>query len=482
MSWSQTGRILLVWPAHGHVLNRKLDLNLVKRHASMMGTQIALVTHNSEVRFYARQIGIPVFDSPRRAQATNWRDTRRLNLNLQRNPKQSTLESLQKSIRPQTTAWLEHPATRILCFGFSVLALFTLAIYILPSSKIMLSPQVEIQSMRFNLSADPSITIINFSTGCLPTYSQNVIVEGHDLTTVTGSTTIPDEPATGSLRFANISDQKISIPAGTIVSTLDDDPVRFIISSIIDLSVNPHQSVVLAARAIKPGSSGNLLPNHLVAIEGDLGLNLTVTNPFATYGGTDVSVPSPSAQDLRLLNDRLRSKLKQIALTQIQSILPDADTLISPTLSIMETLEETSIPSIGEPGNQLELSLRLRVQSQVVSGEVLHSLVTPIMDSNTPTGYLPLQNTLEITRISNPTLGEDGNAYWAINAARKLQVDIPAKRVVDIIKGVTVAQALERLSASLPLTKQAEIVLTPYWWPRLPFLTMRMDVVQLEIR
>jgi len=482
MSWSQTGRILLIWPEHGHVLNRQLDLILVKRYAVTLGAQLALVTHDSEVSFFADQIGIPVFGSTRLAQDTHWRDIQRRKINPQRNSQPSTLVRIQKIIQLPTPTWLEHPITRFFSFGLSVLALLALGIFILPSAKIVLSPQDQIQSMRFDIIADPSTTSIIFSTGSLPTYIQDVIVEGRDTITSTGYTVIPDEHATGSLSFTNTSTQKIKIPAGTIVSTPGSNIVRFITSSTKDVMVNPNQSVLLDARALTPGSSGNLPPEQLVKIEGDLGLDLTVTNPLATQGGTDVKIPSPSAQDLQLLDERLRNKLKQTALMDLQSTLPDEDTLILPTLTITETLSEISTPAIGEPSNQLELSLRLTVQSQVVSGEVLHRLVTPIMDSNTPNGYLPIPSTLEIIRINSPTLGGDGKAHWTINATRKLQTDIPAQRVIDIVKGVNVSQASERLSVSLPIAEQAQIVTAPSWWPRLPFLAMRIEVVQPEIR
>lgn len=482
MSWSQTSRILLLWPEHGSVLNRRLDLHLVKRHAASLGAQLALVTYDSEVRFYAKQLGIPVFDSPPQAQDTQWSVIQHNKVVLPRKSQISNLDRLRQITHPRTPAWLVHPATRVLCFGISVLALFALGIFILPGAKIILSPQVETQTMRFDLIADPSTTSINYSTGSLPTYNHDVIVEGRATLTSTGSMVIPDEFATGSLRFTNISNQEINIPSGTIISTLGNNAVRFIIATTDDVIVNPHKSVLLDARAIKPGSSGNLTPNQLVAIEGELGLDIKVTNPLATHGGTDASVPSPSTKDLQRLRDRLSKQLKQTALTQIQSILPGEDTLILPSLKIIETLAETSIPSIGEPGNQLELSLRLRVQSQVVSGEVLHSFVMPIMDSNTPNGYLATSNTLKITQISSPTLGEDGNPHWTIKATRTLQTDIPAVRVVDIIKGVDVAQASDRLSASLPLSEHAQIKLAPSWWPRLPFLALRIEVIQPEIR
>jgi hypothetical protein len=482
MDWSQIRRILLVWPKHGHVLNHLLDLNLVKRHADMMGAQLALVTHDSEVRYYAHQIGIPVYDSPRHAQDIHWRVSRYKKIDIQGSSQYIHLVNLRKIIHPQTPVWMEHPVTRFLCFCFSVIALFALGIYVLPGAQIIISPHVEMQSMRFDLLADPSSTTINFSTGSLSTYNQDVVVEGHDSITTTGSAIIPDKSAVGDLQFTNISNQKILIPAGTIVATLDSSPVRFITLNSNAITINPNQSVFLTARAIKPGSSGNIPADHLIAIESDLGLDLSVTNPSAAHGGTDATVSSPSSQDLQLLRDRLRSKLKLTALTEMQPILPDEDTLISPTITIVETLAEIYNPTIASPGNRLELSLRLHIQSQVVSGKALLSLVTPILDSNTPMGYSPIINSLEITRLNNPTPGEDGTAHWTIHASRKLQVDIPGNHIIDNITGLTVAQAVERLSTSFPLEDQTKILVSPDWWPRLPFVPMRMEVVKLDSR
>lgn len=478
MSWSQTGRILLVWPSGGHILDRRLELNLIKRHASMLGAQLALVTREAEVLFIAQQIGIPVFDSPRRAQEAHWRTDKRKNFNLQKKNNPSNLANLRKLLQPQTHAWLEHPATRIVCFVISVFALFALGFFILPSATLLLNPQVETQSMTLVLTADPSLTAINLSTGSLPTYSQEVVVEGGDSLSATGSVLIPDQTAITELSFTNNSDRKLNIPAGTVVTTIGSDPIRFTTSSKDEVPVEPGKEVVLNARAIEPGTSGNLPPDTLVAIEGELGLDFTVTNPYATHDGTDVSIPTPSMQDLRFLRERLNDILNQAALTKLQSLLPIDDTLIAPSLKILETLEETSAPAVGEPGNQLSLSLRLRFQSQVVSGEVLHSLVTPILNANTNTGYSPIVSTMELTRLTIPTLGEDGKAHWNLRAQRKIQADLPATQAIDLVKGESVPRAIQLLHDSLPIVEQVQITLTPNWWPRLPFLPMRIQVIQ----
>jgi hypothetical protein len=219
----------------------------------------------------------------------------------------------------------------------------------------------------------------------------------------------------------------------------------------------------------------------LTVIEGGYGSDVIVTNPSATYSGTDATVPTPSTQDFQILQARLIDQLNQAALTELHSILPAEDTLITPTLSIVETLEVTSLPAKGEPGNQLEVTMRLHFQSQAVSGDILRRLVTPLLDSNTPVGYSPINNSLVITQLNQPSLAQDGTVHWTVSAVRNLQVDIPNNRAIDIVKGSTIAEAKERLAASLPLEDQAQIELAPKWWPRLPLLTMRIQVAQAGV-
>ena len=482
MSWSQTGRILLVWPGKGQVLNRRLDLILVKRHANRMGAQLAFVTNDSEVRFIADQIKIPVFDNLRHSQKSHWRFDKREKTDLRPDVTRPSLEDMRSILPPQSQGWLEHPVTRVIGFGVSVLAVFILGIYILPGATIYLTPQLKIQSMTLSLTADPALTDINLSTGSLPTYNMEVIVEGSENATVTGSVTIPDKVAIGGLRFTNISDREIKIPTGTVVTTLGSDPLRFITSSQGEVAIKSSKSAVLSARSIEPGASGNIPPNSLVAIEGELGLDLTVTNPYATHGGTDGSVPSPTNKDFRILREHLIKILKQAALVELQAMLPTDDTLITPTLKIIEIIDETTTPAVGEPGNKLSQSMRMRFQTQVVAGKELRNLVTPILEANTPTGYTPILTTLVLDRLTLPTIREDGNAHWTLRAQRKLQADIVTNQAINLIIGLSVLQSIDRLDRSLPLAAEAQIMLAPEWWPRLPFLPMRIQVIQPEIK
>jgi hypothetical protein len=480
MDWSQAGHILLVWPKHGQVLQRKLDLNLVRHHAITLGSMLALVTIDAEVRFYARQLGIPVFGDLQMAQNADWSMTQPEEFTSRRYSTHAKLEHLNQENLAHSPPWLEHPAIRVLCLSLSVIALFSLAILILPGATITITPQVEIQSMAVDITADPSTAMINYSTGSVPTYRLEAVVEGQESIASSGTIIFADKPAKGKLSFTNISDQELTIPAGTIVSTAGSNPIRFITTSNTEEIIKPDQSVILEAQAMKPGLSGNLPANRLEAIEGDMGAYLSVTNSSPTSGGTQETVSSPSAQDLETLRERLFSRLKQTALEEIQSRLPEGDMIITPTLTISNTIAETSFPGIGEPGNDLKLSMQLKFQAQAISMDTLQHLAEPIMDSYIPEGFLPTAKSIVFSQSSQATLMEDGKAYLTIDAKRKIIADIPGAQVGERITGVPVTQAVERLTTSFPLSERAQISLSPGWWPRLPFLAMRIKVLQTE--
>ncbi|HSB67461.1 MAG TPA: baseplate J/gp47 family protein, partial [Anaerolineales bacterium] len=334
------------------------------------------------------------------------------------------------------------------------------------------------QSMVFDLVADPQSDSINYATGSLPTYPLEVIVEGRDTIPATGSVTIPEASAKGILHFTNDTERTITIPGGVIVTTSGDLPIRFITTSQVETKVEPYATIDLPAQAMLPGSSGNLYAYELDTIAGELEQYLEVINPDSMTGGTEVRVPSPNEDNFANLRQRLLSEMMQGALVQLQSITPTGDILLSPTLSATEIVNETTFPNIGEPGNDLELSMRVRVEGQVVSAESLHNLITPIMDSYTPDSFSSLGNTLEIIPIKNPTLAKEGKVHWTIRATRQLLSSITPGQITGQVLGKSVSQAVQRLIKTLPLAGTPDIVLAPSWWPCMPFLTMRIQVLQ----
>ncbi len=73
LGWVKAPRLLIVWPRHGRVLTRRLDLRLVQRQAARRGSQLGLVSFDPDVRDHAAELGIPVFNSADALPESVWR-------------------------------------------------------------------------------------------------------------------------------------------------------------------------------------------------------------------------------------------------------------------------------------------------------------------------------------------------------------------------------------------------------------------------
>ncbi len=478
MSWCKTRRILLVCPPDGLGISRLFDFVLLKRHAASMGAELAIVTQDAQVIFLARQSGVPVFASVYQANEQEWHMTPLQPLDRPPATRLSDIAQQRQALKDQHPRWYDQPAARYAWLAVCVLAIIILLVVILPGAQVVLSPRTQTQSGQYNLITTSSATEIDYSTFTLPTYMQEVTVEGSRVLSTTGSLVVPYEQASGSLEFTNHTSHEVSIPPGTIVSTEGADPARFITLSSAAVIVATGDTAIVGARAINPGLSGNLPADKLVVIPGDLTYALTVTNPEPMRGGSNASIPSPDDGDLQAVRDQLSTQLSKQALDQLHASLPGGDMVVPPTLAVTQVIEETFNPPIGEPGEQLEMHLKLKLQAQVVSGEALSRLFTPILNSSLPAGYVPVKDSLVVNPVQPASLIGTGKTHLTVSVTRRIKAVILHDLAAEAIKGTSVSHAAMQLFTYLPLGDQARISTTPGWWPWLPILTMRISVVE----
>ncbi len=222
MGWAKNSRILIVWPEDGAQLNRKLDLVLLQRASQELGTQIALVSKDPEVRYQAPRLGIPVFTSLRKAQSqVHWRVPHRfrkpiaLDYSLLR---QNTGNDVDKLLltRPQRSGKTLHPAARLAVFAAGVLALLAIAATLAPTARITLTPRTMVQDVLMDAHTSSEIQATDL-TGAVRSELIQVEVEGRDSIPTTGVVQLPDRPAEGAAEFTNLTDQDVKVPLGTTV-------------------------------------------------------------------------------------------------------------------------------------------------------------------------------------------------------------------------------------------------------------------------
>ncbi|NMB90266.1 MAG: hypothetical protein GYA17_18045, partial [Chloroflexi bacterium] len=313
-------------------------------------------------------------------------------------------------------------------------------------------------------------------SGGIPARVLSVEVEGQDEIPSRGSVSLPDQRASGTVLLRNLTDQEIELPGDTVVRTSTQTPVRFRFTDSVHIPAGQDQEVAAAIAAVDPGASGNVPAGAIQAIEGAYGLRVTVTNPQETSGGSDRSSPAPDAQDYRQLRSRLLESLEQTALDDLSRQLDAGQQIVQGTLQMVSVVSETRQPGPGEPGDRLNLTLRVEYSAWVIRNEDVRQLVTTAMDAGLPQGFRGINESLFFTALDEADL-VSGAAHWNIRAARMIQTDWKAEQIIRAVLGQAPLAAAQALQSQLSLDGAPEIVVWPAWWPRLPFLPFRIEVM-----
>jgi len=474
MSWAKTARILLVWPPRGRILARSLDLLLLQRHAASLGAQFGLVTRSAEIRRAAGELGLPVFVTIAEAQSHPWQNRTSRAKPTRRGPRPN-LQELRAEIHPPEPAWLTHAAARLTFFTLGVIAVLAVVLLFIPSATISLDPKLQTQDLTLQVSASQNVTSVNVA-GNLPAHKMSVVVEGSQSAQATGQASVPDKPAQGVARFRNLTTSVIGIPAGTVIRASNEPAVHFVTTQDGVLAAGVGRTIDISVQAVEPGRAGNLAADTLIAIQGDLGPDLAVTNPEPTSGGTDRTVSMPTADDRAHLHDALLADLRQQALDQVVQKLSSGDLLFPTTLTLSPALDETYLPAEGQPGETLTLTLQVEFSIQYALTSDLNALAAAALDAGLAKEMLPLADTLTVEITGKPVSQAGGGTTFEIHASRMLKPNINLSSVTRAVQGLPPIEAGQRLESMLPLASPPQIQLVPSWWPWLPFLPFRITI------
>jgi len=493
MGWGQTPRILLVWPRKAKILNRRVDLTYLKRHSKSLGAQLAFVTKDADVRYYAAKLGIPIYKTTQKAEESHWRRPRRNrrkqefpSKNIETNHRtesktdanKAKLDELHPYVHPEPIPWLIHPATRLILFTLGVLGVLAITTVLVPSAEITVKPKTQLDSISIPITASLDNETMDLS-GVVPVRTISLIVEGRGKTISTGHISIPDTKSSGKVIFTNVTDKEILIPSGTIVSTFGENPARF--TTLENLTIPPaSKSELTPIEAISPGVAGNALSNHIIAIEGLLGLDLTVTNPIGIYNGEDKPFPAPNDRDYDKLFVEMLTDLYQAALEELKFTLGPNDLILLTDPENYSVLEEIYKPSEIQPADQLFLTLRVDFQVYIASGEDLKILGESVLGANLPKGFSPMPSTLEITQKSLPSTENESDFEWDMEASWQISASVDIDQTITHALWLKPEEATRKLIKSLPIEQGVSIRMTPKWWPRLPILPFRITVITLN--
>ncbi len=472
MSWAKTPRILLVWPKFEKVTLRQVDLKILQRHAASLGAQLGIVSRVRRVRADAQALRIPVFTSTGEAQRLSWPKPRRRRFSMR--PPRRDLREQREQVPVLEPAWRSHPVVRVLAFLVGVLAVLALVALFIPRAQITLTPLSRNQSLVLPVSASPAIDSV-FITGSIPAGEKRVVVDGTRTVRVTGSTVVPQSKARGEVEFRNLTQQSVTIPAGTVV--LGGEGTRFATTRVGEVAAGVGETLELPVEAVEGGAAGNLEAETINAIEGRLGLSLSVTNPEPTTGGRELPSVQASEADRERVKNLLMNDLETQAREQLAGDMSPGDLLFEKTLAVSQTLSEVYDPAPGASGRNLTLSMQIEYSVQYAAASDLRELAALALNASLPAGYIPASDELTVTPVSSPSMYRDGSAKWTMRAERRIVQQIHPAQVTQMVQGFGAWNAASALEENLPLADAPVIALSPSWWPWMPIVPFRISVV-----
>lgn len=479
IGWAQTARVLLVWPKASQVLTRRLDLLLLKRHAARLGAQLVLIATDVAVREQAQELDLPVYNSveashDRRARTRGGR---------QRGagpPPHARLD--RTKLRPQRRqltftmpVWVGW-TLRSLVFAVGLAGLAGLAAVLGPSATVTVLPATEPVQVQMDLTADPSLEAPDGAI--IPARTVRVEVEATGTTATTGLREVPSQPALGTVIFTSLDGTLTLVPAGTGVRTTTGAPARF--RTVQDVTLNPNVGATAQAaiEAVDLGPAGNVAAGLINAIDGPLGLQLAVINPSPTVGGALTQQAAVTIGDRERLRAEVAARLEAEAVTALLGQLAPNEFLALDSVRLEDTLAETFDLAVGEQSDSLQLALlRQAFSGVVVDDNTARAAAQLALLAAAPEGTRVIAGSEQFERFPAATTDEARRVHFTLRASGVAVPLVDETELRELVRGQPVPQSQLRLASALPLSTLPTIEVNPDWYPRLPWLPFRIDVV-----
>lgn len=481
IGWTQTERVLIVLPRRRRILTQKLDLLRLKRHSQKRGCQIAFVTNDPLVKALAREVNLPIFHSIQKANQVEWPQETESRFSpaspayLNKKPLDEQIAALQ-AVRPSKSAQTLPLGIRLGWFTLALCAVTSILGVLAPSATIRLTPSVQQQNITIPIIATHRVQQSRIS-GEVPISMLSVKVSGEKTIKASGLLTLPKDFATGQVTLTNLTDQPIKVPAGTVLRTLDPKPRRYATQETVLLKTNNEKAATVPIQALEAGSDQNVQPNEIKAVEGFLGLKIAVTNPKPVQGGSDIKASAPSEQDRQMLFQSLQAKLIEQARAKILSELQTGDLLLPDSTINIATLRQQYVPEKISPSDSLSLDLEIEVSFGVITRQSLIDFSDQILASSLPIGYQPLRDTFSAACQNQFTQTESGDYTCNLNLHRKVQLRLDPEEIRSLVAGKSILKASQLLQQTYHLSEPAGIEILPAWFPILPLLPMRIEIV-----
>jgi hypothetical protein len=294
----------------------------------------------------------------------------------------------------------------------------------------------------------------------------------------TGERLVPDTPAGGPVVFSNPTDQEITVPRGTALSS--DAGVDYAVTEDLSVPAAANDTPGYATGAVtatQPGTAGNL---EIGDLSGRLELGVYFSNREAPIeGGTDRAVQVVSAADLEALRSNAEADITEQAVETLGAGLTPGAAVIAESINLeglafefdRDEGDEATRVGVVATANATGLSY----DAQQARADATDALEIELA-ATAPDGYELAPSTVQLEEPVPLDVTADG-ARFQVTANAAAVVILPNR---DEIAGELAGKdhdAATALVRELPGVERAEITYQPGWWPqRMPRLSRQIDV------
>jgi len=334
-----------------------------------------------------------------------------------------------------------------------------------------------------------------------------VEVSDSGTTETTGILEQGEAPATGSVVFINLTDNPvtipagtITIPAGTIVVTSAGLPIQFQTTQAVELAGGQGLQIEVPIEALSTssGAGGNVESGVINTVSGPLAQVVSVRNLAPTSGGTLRQQKAVTVDDQVRLLTSLRQQLQSRAYLEMQSSLNDSQCHVIQTIRIAEERSDwmTFSAEPDQVADTLSLTMRAvvdarafeeRLGQQIIYAQLSAQVQYAQLSAQVQEGQFIRPETLQYATCADIAIGaadpNTGRLELIMNGSGVVSSQVNLEAIRNTIAGRTVEDAIAYLVSEYQLQPgiPPQITVTPDWFGTLPLIPLRITVVAGEI-
>ncbi len=470
LQWAQSPRVLLVLSREGPArMQGPAPWVQAARRARRLGLQLAVVTRNPRMARWVEEAGLPVFPSVDVAYRRAWRPPRRRRWRRRvprgRTALEQTARFLGLSRRREGTQGSFRE--RVMSGTLVLLALGLLAGFLGPRARVVLPVAARQKTREVSVLLSPDFRGVVPSVRGLPLETMVVEVEGWRVVRATGVTQVPTDTARVALLWTSLTNRAVVLPAGLRVRDVQGQ-MDFVLEEGGTLPPGPGTTLLLKARAVRPGAEGNLPPHRLRLVDPPWDQWVAVTNPAPATGGASLTLTAVARADRDRALEALEGWLEAKAAALAPLVVPTGAVVVPGSLRATGVLEVRVEPPVDTPAVSAVLYARQRFRIWVVPKEALEALVARLMVEATEPGWRLWPGTLRFD-LRVAAKGKKEPPYTGTLTVQWWEVPQLDARQVAWALAVRPVAWVQRGFAAWPwLAKAPQVELTPAGWPWMP--------------